>query len=100
MLVASSRADLLANGPRVPLDRLATGLQAPQDENSAVTWVWTGTKPDGTASSGCADWTSAATNAAGTTGNARRIPQSTASDWTTLGNRPCDVPRRLYCFQK
>lgn len=101
VLVAASRAELLSEGPRVQMDRLATGEQAPQDENSAVTWVWTGSTSTGTAASlTCKEWTSSQSNEAGTTGNARRIPQWTKTDWTTLGGRPCDVPRRFYCFQQ
>lgn len=101
VLVAASRAELLSTGPRVDMDRLATGERVPQDENSAVSWVWTGTIPNGTASfSSCRQWTSADASDTGGTGNARRIPQNTPADWTTLGSRPCDIPRRLYCFEK
>jgi hypothetical protein len=102
VLVAASKAELLTTGPRVQMDRIATGGQVPQDENAYVTWVWTGTDGFGEAYSTltCKAWTSAASGEAGVAGNARRIPAATQTDWTTLGGRTCDVRRRFYCFQK
>jgi hypothetical protein len=101
LLVASSKAELLTTGPRVLMDRTATGARVDQDENANVTWVWTGTGGTGEAySQTCTRWTSALAAASGIAGNARRIPQFTGTDWTQLGGRTCDVKRRFYCFQK
>jgi hypothetical protein len=101
VLVAASKSELLSTGPRVQLDRTATGTQVEQDENSSVTWVWTGTGPSGESyAQTCIRWTVATSVESGIAGNARRIPMYTASDWTQLGGRTCDVKRRFYCFQK
>ena len=84
--IAESLAELLQQGPRQPLDRVANGTQVPSDENVQVAWVWTGTKSDGTVDSQmCTSWTNAV---------------CTGADWTNLGGRTCDVKRRFYCFQK
>lgn len=100
VLVAPNRADLISKGPLVAMDRLANGTQAPQDDNSSVTYTWTGSNSDGTAAfSDCNAWTNAAASQSGGAGNARRIPAFLPSDWTSFGGRTCDVRRRLYCFQ-
>ncbi len=102
VLVAASKADLLTQGALVQMDRTGSGAQVDYDENTAVAWVWTGSDSKGTASSSgsCLRWTSAASSEFGGTGNARRIPAFTPFDWTSLGNRPCNIKRRFYCFQK
>lgn len=101
VLFTAGRLDLVANGSDVPLARTATGAYVDQDENSAVAWAWTGTNGSGEATvATCGGWTSALPTNTGVTGNARRIPSPTSTDWTALGSRPCDVKRRLYCFQK
>jgi hypothetical protein len=101
VLIAASKAELLSKGPRVPVDRTATGVLVDRDENDYVTWVWTGTGGTGEAESqSCARWTSAMATESGIAGNARRIPKFTGSDWTQLGGRTCDAKRRFYCFQK
>jgi len=83
------------------LERPATGAPVDFDENPMVAWVWTGTEGSGeVALSTCKSWTSASASDTGATGNARKIPESTTTDWTALGNRPCDSKRRFYCFQK
>lgn len=100
VLVAANRADLITKGPLVPMDRLASGLRVDQDENMFVTYVWTGSNGDGTASfQDCAGWTSALATQSGVAGNARRIASPTATDWTAFGGRTCDARRRFYCFQ-
>jgi hypothetical protein len=100
VLITPNRADLISKGPLVQMDRLANGMQAPQDENSAVTYVWTGSNGDGTAAlSDCNAWTNANASQSGGAGNARRIPSFTATDWTSFGGRTCDARRRFYCFQ-
>lgn len=100
-LIAQSKAELLTSGPRVPLDRVATGARVDQDENAAVAWAWTGTGATGMAlSQTCNAWRSASNVQSGIAGNARRIPAFAAGDWTELGGRTCDVKRRFYCFQK
>lgn len=101
VLVVASRSELLTTGPRVDMDRLANGDRVPQDENANVAWTWTGTTGTGTAASmHCKAWTTALDTEPGVTGNARRIPMPTPTDWTSLGGRPCNVARRFYCFQK
>lgn len=101
VLVTASKAELLTTGPRVPMDRTASGAQVDQDENARVTWVWTGTNGSGLADGmSCRAWTSATSFEAGVAGNARRIPQPEPSDWTSLGGRTCNLKRRFYCFQK
>ena len=98
--VAANRADLITKGPIVPMDRLASGLRVDQDENMFVTYVWTGSNGDGTASlQDCNGWTNALSTQSGVAGNARRIASPTPTDWTTFGGRTCDARRRFYCFQ-
>jgi len=100
-LFTRGKLDLVKNGSNVPLDRTATGAPVDFDENPMVAWVWTGTEGSGeVALSTCKSWTSASASDTGATGNARKIPESTTTDWTALGNRPCDSKRRFYCFQK
>ena len=101
VLFTKGKLDLVKNGSNVPLDRTATGAPVDFDENPMVAWVWTGTEGSGeVALSTCKSWTSASASDTGATGNARKIPESTTTDWTALGNRPCDSKRRFYCFQK
>jgi hypothetical protein len=101
VLVATSRDELLTAGPRVQMDRTATGVQVPQD-SAYTTFVWTGTDGAGEAYSTltCKAWTSAANAESGVAGNARGVPASVKTDWTAFGGRTCDVKRRFYCFQK
>ncbi len=102
LLIATSKTELLTTGPRGLMNRTGSGVEVDYDENTAVAWVWTGTAADGTASlsDNCSRWTTSAAASFGTTGNARRIPLFEASDWTSLGGRPCNLKRRFYCFQK
>lgn len=101
VLVAISRDELLTAGPRVQMDRTATGVQVPQD-SAYTTFVWTGTDGAGEAYSTltCKAWTSAASGESGVAGNARGIPAGVKTDWTAFGGRTCDLKRRFYCFQK
>lgn len=99
-LIAESKAKLLANGPLVPIGRTASGSPVDSDENANVAWVWTATSANGQAGGlDCSAWTNAAGAVSGGTGNARVIPSALPSDWTTLGGRPCNLKRRLYCFE-
>ena len=101
VLFTKGKLDLVTNGSDVPLDRTATGAPVDFDENPMAAWVWTGTTGSGeVALSTCRTWTSASANDTGATGNARKIPKATATDWTALGNRPCETKRRFYCFQR
>ncbi len=101
VLFTKGKLDLVTNGSDVPLDRTATGAPVDSDENPLVAWVWTGTSGTGEVGlSTCKSWTSASTDDTGITGNARKILSPTNADWTSLGSRPCNLRRRLYCFQK
>lgn len=102
VLVAASKTELLTQGPRVEMNRTASGAMVDFDENPLVAWVWTGSDSAGapTTSNNCKRWTSDLATDFATTGNARRIPAFSPSDWTALGGRQCDLKRRFYCFQK
>jgi hypothetical protein len=55
--------------------------------------VWTGM--GGFAFSSCADWTSAASTAAGTTGST----QYATAAWQEQTSAACNLTQRLYCFE-
>lgn len=101
VLFTNGKLELLTNGTDVQLNRTASGAPVDSDENPLVAWVWTGTSGTGEVTfSTCRDWTSASDGDIGTTGNARKIENPTPADWTSLGNRSCNLKRRFYCFEK
>ncbi|MDD5307455.1 MAG: hypothetical protein PHU25_09060 [Deltaproteobacteria bacterium] len=74
------------------------------NEVDPLTFVSTGTSPDGTAHADllCNDWTYADAGVAGdagVTGDAEIGSAYGGTDiWTNWGNAACDIPRALYCF--
>lgn len=99
--ITTSRANLFANGPSVPINRLASGQPASEDEGGNR-WIWTGSNENGSpAYLNCKSWTNGSAALSGGAGNAREIldASSSPSDWIQFGGRTCDAARRLYCFQ-
>lgn len=83
------------------LDLLDAALLAPinRDEKGAIAngSVWTGTKTDGTVNNdNCTEWTLGALIADGMTGNGG----SPSAAWTQNIVSTCNLPSRIYCFQK
>jgi hypothetical protein len=80
---------------KTPLHQGPTGVASPLPLG-----VWTGTSPDGTfAFAACVDWTSAASAAAGASGEIGT--GGGANDtWTYATARGCDNLYHLYCFEK
>lgn len=91
-----TRSDKLREGLLSALD-----LQADGETYVGPELVWTGAAGDvespGSPATTCSDWSSAAPEATGTTGN----PMMTNETWvTTPSATPCAEPHRVYCFQR
>ena len=93
--VADDKADLTDDtGPKVPINLDESGIPVADD------FVWTGTEPDGTATTdpgnNCNNWTDGSSRFSGDRGN-------TVTDddgWTKIldGEALCNDPNYLYCF--
>jgi hypothetical protein len=100
LLSKDGGVSLVPDGQGLTYWRSPSGDDVTEDENTLVAWAWTGTRGDGTLSNQgtCNNWTD--TGDIGVAGNARRRQRTIeAEEWTYLGGRPCNIKRRLYCFQ-
>jgi hypothetical protein len=89
--VARSASEVVTGSLLTPIMRDERG----RDIRAGQVEVWTGTSPDGTPRETCNDWTTADPATAGTIG----FDESGAGEFTLYIDRPCDSPRRIYCFE-
>jgi cysteine-rich repeat protein len=91
-VVANNTADLLDTTLLAPINHNETGAIS---GGSLLTW--TGTKADGTVGNDhCSAWTLGAVNTNGMIGNGGAV----LAAWTASQISTCNLPRRIYCFQK
>lgn len=102
-LLADDLDDLVAHGPKVPLDVTETGAAL-----KPLELVWTNIGADGepfSAVNHCAEWTSAALVATARAGKVSpasiaELPAwRTARRWTSDGGQPCKSKAHLYCLE-
>jgi hypothetical protein len=91
-VIASSFGDLVDGQLSAPLNRDETNTQVAAD-----VYAWTGTEPDGTASTSdnCMNWTVAIASP-----GVRGSTASTGATWTSDGVNGCFFPQHLYCFEQ
>ena len=97
LTVANSKADLLDGSLQNPINVNEYGVELPLSicDSPTCDLAYTGTKPDGTRSSGfmCDDWTSESVE--GKVGYFHSI----SGEWTAVGNVSCVSKQRIYCFE-
>ena len=97
LTVANSKADLLDGSLQNPINVNEYGVELPLSicDSPTCDLAYTGTKPDGTRSSGfmCDDWISE--SAEGKEGYFHSI----TGEWTAVGNVSCVSKQRIYCFE-
>lgn len=102
-LLADDLADLIAHGPKVPLDVTETGVTLPLQE-----FAWTNIGGDGepfSAVNHCKEWTSQALVASARVGkvspaSAAELPAwKAARRWTSDTAQTCITPAHLYCLE-
>jgi len=102
-LLADDLADLITNGPKVPLDITEAGMQLPP-----LQFVWTNIGADGqpfSAVNHCKEWTIDALQASARVG---KISPASAAElpawrsqflWTSDALNPCHSTAHIYCFE-
>jgi hypothetical protein len=102
-LLADDLADLIAHGPKIPLDITETGVAVPTTQ-----FVWTNIGADGecfSAVNHCKEWTSQAVLATARIGqispaSAAELPAwKAAHRWTSDAALSCKSLAHLYCFE-
>lgn len=102
-LLADDLADLIAHGPKIPLDITETGVVVPPTE-----FAWTNIGADGeffSAVNHCKEWTSQAFIDTARVGqispaSAAELPAwKSARRWTSDAFRTCITSAHLYCFE-
>ena len=103
LLLADDLADLIAHGPKLPLDVTETGAKLPAEKLS-----WTNIGADGqpfSAVNHCKEWTNDALLATARAGKvspatlAELPPWQAAHRWTSDAMQNCITPAHLYCFE-
>jgi len=91
-LIAENRENLAAG-----LLHDSVGLDEFGDDESAFDYVWTGTKPDGTADArNCNDWTDSSEEVTGVGGMAHG---SSSVTWSSVFEHDCEDRHALYCVE-
>ncbi|TNF32253.1 MAG: hypothetical protein EP329_10840 [Deltaproteobacteria bacterium] len=92
--IASGWVDLVDSSIEVPIQYDEFGTLV---DDGDVQNVWTGVGADGDVpATTCQDWKTSAAAENGGTGKTNRWND----DWTSARNEPCNVARRLYCFEQ
>jgi hypothetical protein len=102
-LLADDLADLIAHGPKLPLDVTETGEKLPAEQ-----FAWTNIGADGapfSAVNHCKEWTSEGVAVTARTGqispaSAAKLPEwKSVHLWTSAVLRTCVTPAHLYCLE-